>query len=141
MTRIKIENPFMFAAVNKLRFEIDGKHLSVEDVASLPYESRTNTSLQKLYGELTTEQAKQPVKKLGSNNSNVGCETLDAKIAIVEEIYNYRVEVRDAKNDAEAIREKKRLLMEAIAKEEVSELIDGKSLKKLKKELAALDAD
>ncbi len=124
-------NIFEAASIGKIRFETTRGLITTEDLWDLPLTA----------GMVNLDNVAKAVnKRLRETEESFVVTTkkdklLELKLDVVKHVIAVKLEeVKDAKEAAKRA-EKKEILSEAIAIKEVSELVDGKSVKELKKEL------
>ncbi len=125
------KNIFETASRAKVRFETTRGLITTEDLWDLPLTA----------GMVNLDNVAKAVnKRLRETEESFVVTTkkdklLELKLDVVKHVIAVKLEeVEDAKEAAKRA-EKKEILSEAIAIKEVSELVDGKSVKELKKEL------
>ena len=124
-------NIFEIAARNKIRFSTVRGTISTEDLFDLPMTVGA-VSLDSIAKELHEELNKSNFSLVTTEKKD---EILETKFQIVKYVFNLKTEELAATAEEKERAEKRALLMDAIESKEVEELIDGKSVKELRKEL------
>ena len=118
----------------KLRFDSSKGKLTTEDLWDLPMTTGA-VNLNDIAKQLHEELNKSKFSLAKTEKKDI---ITEIKFDIVKHVFDTKAEeLREAADDR-ARAEKKQLLVDAIADKEVSELIDGKSSKDLKRELKKL---
>lgn len=116
-------NLFLIAAKNRYRFQTPKGSLNVEQLFQLG-----KTELHELY--LSLESGIQKSKGLLGRSGNVEVEN---KMQIVKEVFDSVVKDEKAVEKSRGNAKLKQVILQKVEEVEISELIDGKSAKQLKK--------
>jgi len=132
---------FAEAAKRKLRFSTVRGSIATEDLYDLPLTSTTgkvdnlNNLAQSIHAEVVKNQAPDFVTGVKKTSKLV-----ELQLEIVKAVIGDKLAAKEKAEKAAQRKEKTQRLMEIIASKE-DEALKGKSIKDLKKELAALDDD
>jgi len=123
---------------NKDRFSTPKGLLTSEDLWDLPLESDTKASLDKLAVSLDEELIKTTGKSFVKKATKSSAD-LQRKFDVVKYVIEVKMAEAKAKADGEAIADRKKLLVKALATKQAEELA-GKSAEALLKEIKELEA-
>ena len=130
-------NLHQLAAINKYRFPSQKGNIALEDLYSLPIESRSTNvvTLSSVFAILAKQRNEANNTSLLGNSKN---QELENKIELIQEVLAYKQ--AQAKREAERKEniQKAAVLLEAAEVQEINELVEGQSAKELRKKAKKL---